>query len=253
MMHVDDQLSAPTVSSYLPGRPSGAARRRPPGVVLLLLAAFAVLLPSLAAAQGEVRVYAVINEDDVRMLAERFEAETGIRVSYLRASTGELVSRVISEAGAPQADVLLGGPSAQHIAIAETGALAAYRSPAAEGLPAYAVSEEGYWTGFYLTALGIGVNLERFEQRFPGVELPANWEDLLNPAFEGEIVMTDPLSSSTAYLFVQAQLQRLGWEAGWEYLEALAALVGQFPASGGAPPQLVGTGEYAIGVAYVHA
>src|SRR5690606_14965259 len=30
-------------------------------------------------------------------------------------------------------------------------------------------------------------------------------------------------------------------------------LVGQFPPSGGAPPQLVGAGEYAIGVAYVHA
>ena len=209
--------------------------------------------PGLAAAQGQVRVYAVINEDDVRLLADMFEAETGIQVVYLRASTGELVSRVIAEAGAPQADVLLGGPSAQHIAVAETGALAEYRPPAAAELPDYAVSDEGYWTGFYLTALGIGVNLDRFEQRFPDIPLPQTWDDLLNPAFAGEIVLTDPVSSSTAYLFVQAQLQRLGWDAGWEYLEKLAPLVGQFPASGGAPPQLVGTGEYAIGVAYVHA
>ncbi len=237
--------------------PSSATPRRNLGQRLarlaLLLAAALVLLPGVALAQGEVRVYAVINDDDVRLLAEMFEAETGVRVNYLRASTGELVSRVIAEAGAPQADVLLGGPSAQHIAIAETGALAVFHPEGAAGLPAYAVSDEGYWTGFYLTALGIGVNLERFEQRFPNEELPATWDDLLNPAFDGEIVMTDPVSSSTAYLFVQAQLQRLGWEAGWEYLEALASLVGQFPASGGAPPQLVGTGEYAIGVAYVHA
>src|SRR5690554_4239992 len=127
--------------------------------------------PGLAAAQGEVRVYAVINEDDVRLLAGMFEAETGIRVQFLRASTGELVSRVIAEAGAPQADVLLGGPSAQHIAVAETGALAEYRPEAAAELPEYAVSDEGYWTGFYLTALGIGVNMERFEQRFPDTPL----------------------------------------------------------------------------------
>jgi len=220
---------------------------------LALVMSAGLLLPGRAAAQGEVRVYAVINEDDVRLLADMFTAETGIRVSYLRASTGELVSRVIAEAGAPQADVLLGGPSAQHIAIEETGALAVYHPEAAAALPAYAVSPEGYWTGFYLTALGIGVNLDRFHQLFPDTPLPATWDDLLNPVFKGEIVMTDPVSSSTAYLFLQDQLQRLGWEAGWAYLEKLAPLVGQFPASGGAPPQLVGTGEYALGVAYVHA
>jgi iron(III) transport system substrate-binding protein len=210
-------------------------------------------MPSLACAQGEVRVYAVINEDDISMLADMFTAETGIRVNYLRASTGELVSRVIAEAGAPQADVVLGGPSAQHIAIAEHGALAVYYPEAAAALPDFSVSDEGFWTGFYLTALGIGVNLQRYKELFPDVPLPATWDDLLNPAFKGEIVMTDPVSSSTAYLFVQAQLQRLGWDAGWQYLKTLAPLVGQFPASGGAPPQLVGTGEYAIGVAYVHA
>ncbi len=224
--------------------------------IVAVLAVLGLMTPATVLAQGsqeEVRVYAVINEDDVRLLADMFEAETGIRVNYLRASTGELVSRVIAEAGSPQADVLLGGPSAQHIAIAETGALASYFPEAAAGLPAYAVSDGGYWTGFYLTALGIGVNVERFERLFPDLPIPSTWDELANPAFAGEIVMTDPVSSSTAYLFVQAQLQRLGWDAGWEYLKALAPLVGQFPSSGGAPPQLVGTGEYAIGVAYVHA
>lgn len=223
------------------------------GVLALLLVSVGALQLSPALAQGEVRVYAVINEDDVSMLAEMFTAETGIKVDYLRASTGELVSRVIAEANAPQADVLLGGPSAQHIAIAHTGALAEYTPAVAAQLPEHAVSPDGHWTGFYLTALGIGVNLERFEQHYPGAPLPATWDDLLDPKYAGEIVMTDPVASSTAYLFLQAQLQRLGWEAGWDYLRKLAPLVGQFPTSGGAPPQLVGTGEYALGVAYVHA
>ena len=65
-------------------------------------------------------------------------------------------------------------------------------------------------------------------------------------------MLTNPVSSSTAYLFVQGQLQRLGWDAGWEYLETLADSVGQFPDSGSAPAKLVGTGEYAIGIAYIH-
>lgn len=245
-------------------RPCRSAQRirppRPPRraaalacTLAFVLTAFSLMAAGLASAQGEVRVYAVINEDDIRLLADMFTAETGIKVNYLRAATGELVSRVIAEKGAPQADVLLGGPSSQHIAIEETGALATYVPEAAKALPAYAVSPEGYWTGFYLTALGIGVNEERYHELFPDTPFPATWDDLLNPAFKGEIVLTDPVASSTAYLFVQTQLQRLGWDAGWAYLEELAKLVGQFPASGGAPPQLVGTGEYAIGIAYVHA
>src|SRR5690554_1066171 len=218
-------------------------------------AALAALAATLgwAAAQDVVRVYAVVNEDDVRLLAEAFEAETGIRVEYLRASTGELVSRVLAEAGNPQADVLLGGPSSQYIALAEAGALAPYRSPLAEGLTPEEADPDGYWTGFYLTALGIGVNEARFRELWGDKALPATWDDLVDPEFAGEIVLTDPTASSTAYLFVQNQLQRLGWDEGWAYLENLAPLVGQFPPSGGAPPQLVGAGEYAIGVAYVHA
>jgi len=230
------------------------AKRSPRRLPLLRgLLVTLVLGCAVAMAQGEVRVYAVINEDDIRLLAELFTDETGITVNFLRGATGELVSRVIAETGAPQADILLGGPSSQHIAIAETGALAVYRSPAAAGLPEYALSHGGYWTGFYLTALGIGVNEQRFRERFGDIPFPTTWDDLVNPAFAGEIVLTDPVSSSTSYLFVQTQLQRLGWDAGWAYLEALTPLVGQFPSSGGAPPQLVGTGEYAIGVAYVHA
>ncbi len=219
------------------------------------LTALALLTLALgwASAQGVLKVYAIVNEDDVRLLAEMFEEATGTRVEYLRASTGELVSRVMAEASNPQADLLLGGPSSQYIALAESGALAAYRSPLAEGLSAQLADPDGHWTGFYLTALGIGVNEARYRELYGDQPLPATWDDLLDPGYAGEIVLTDPTASSTAYLFVQNQLQRLGWDAGWAYLEALAPLVGQFPSSGGAPPQLVGAGEYAIGVAYVHA
>jgi iron(III) transport system substrate-binding protein len=228
-----------------------AALPRPLTAAMVALA-LVVVAPS-GLAEGELLVYAVISQDDAELLTEMFAERTGVDVRFLRGSTGELVARVIAERDAPQADVLLGGSSSLHIAVAESGALAAYVSPEAAVLPAAARDPEGLWTGFYLTALGIGVNEERFRQRFGDRPFPATWEDLLDPAFDGELVITDPVASSTAYLFVQAQLQRLGWEEGWAYLERLAPLVGQFPSSGGAPPQLVGTGEYALGVAFVHA
>lgn len=201
----------------------------------------------------ELKVYSIIHDEETQALTELFTKKTGIPVTYLRATTGELVNRVIAEKDNPQADILLGGATAYHIQANAAGALESYASPAAKKVPDYARSADNTWTGFCILTLGIGVNEDRFAQKFPGVEYPKTWEDLLNPAFAGEIVMTNPVASSTAYLFVQLQLQRLGWDKGWDYLLNLAPSVGQFPDSGSAPAKLVGTGEYAIGVSYLHA
>lgn len=201
----------------------------------------------------ELKVYSIIHEEETLALTKLFTEKTGIPVSFLRASTGELVNRVITEKDNPQADILLGGASSYHIQAAEEGALESYRAPGVENLPDYAVAEDGSWTGFCVLTLGIGINEERYAKKFADIPEPETWEDLLNPAYKGEIVLTNPVASSTAYLFVQNQLQRLGKEKGWEYLLKLAPLVGQFPDSGSAPAKLIGTGEYALGVSYIHA
>lgn len=199
------------------------------------------------------KVYSIIHDEETEALTKLFTEKTGIPVSYLRATTGELVNRVISEKDEPQADILLGGASSYHIQAAKEGALEPYASPLAENLPSYAVASDNSWTGFCILTLGIGVNEKRFSEKFGDIPLPTTWEDLLNPAFKGEVVMTNPVASSTGYLFVQNQLQRLGNEKGWEYLSDLTKNVGQFPDSGSAPAKLLGTGEYALGVSYLHA
>lgn len=222
---------------------------------LAVLVGALVLLMALAVptrAQGQLLVYSILQEQDAEVLTRLFREQTGIDVQTIRGSGGEIVARVVAEAGAPRADIVLGGASNLHIAMANEGVLDAYRPEGGDYLDAGQYDPEGQWTGFYLTALGIGINEERFRQRYGDRPLPETWEDLLDPAFAGEIVMTDPVASSTAYLFLQTQLQRLGWDAGWEYLEALAPLVGQFPTSGSAPPRMVGTGEYIFGIAFVH-
>ena len=203
--------------------------------------------------EKELRVYSIIHDEETEALTKLFTEKTGIPVSYLRATTGELVNRVITEKDDPQADILLGGASSYHIQADKEGALESYASPLVKNLPSYAVAQDNTWTGFCVLTLGIGVNEKRFAEKFPGTKLPATWEDLLNPVFKGEVVMTNPAASSTGYLFLQNQLQRLGDEKGWEYLNALAKNVGQFPDSGSAPAKLLGTGEYSLGVSYLHA
>lgn len=218
-----------------------------------LAAVFALAATGCNDSKDELKIYSIIHDEETAALVHLFTERTGIPAAYLRASTGELVNRVIAEKNDPHADILLGGATAYHIQAAKAGALEPYLSPYAENVPGVSRSEEGLYTGFCVLALGIGVNEARFAEKFPGVPVPQTWDDLLNPAFKGEIVLTNPAASSTAYLFVQNQLQRLGSELGWEYLKRLAPLVGQFPDSGSAPAKLVGTGEYALCVSYIHA
>lgn len=206
-----------------------------------------------ASVSGELKIYSIIHEEETLALTKLFTEKTNIPAIFLRSSTGELVNRVIAEENNPQADVLLGGASSYHIQLAKENALEVYKSSEAEKFPDYAVAPDNTWTGFCVLTLGIGINEERYAKKFPNIPAPASWEDLLNPAYKGEIVLTNPTASSTAYLFVQNQLQRLGWDEGWNYLLSLASLVGQFPDSGSAPAKLIGTGEYALCVSYIHA
>ncbi|MCQ2585266.1 MAG: ABC transporter substrate-binding protein [Treponema sp.] len=227
-------------------------------IVFVVAAALSSALVLLSGCSGKkqnkvVHVYSIIHEEETEALCNLFTEKTGIKVEYLRATTGELVNRILTEKSAPQADILLGGASNYHINLSNEGCLEPYASALAKDIPSYAKSADNTWTGFCVLTLGIGVNKARFAEKFPGAAYPATWEDLTNPVFKDEIVMTNPAASSTAYLFVQNQLQRLGWDAGWDYLASLSQLVGQFPDSGSAPPKLIGTGEYALGVAYLHA
>jgi iron(III) transport system substrate-binding protein len=242
---------ARTAIAHSRGRPASTVRLAPRWALLALALVAAVAFGAVRA-QGDLLVYSILQEQDAEVLTRLFREQTGINVQTIRGSGGEIVARVIAERGAPGADVVLGGASNLHISMANEGVLAPYLTPLADYLGPSERDADGHWTGFYLTALGIGINEERYRQRFGDRPLPATWEDLANEDFAGEIVITDPVASSTAYLFVQTQLQRLGWDAGWAYLEKLAPLVGQFPTSGAAPPRMVGAGEYILGVAFVH-
>ncbi len=212
-----------------------------------------ILIMGCSSQKQELKIYSIIHDEETKALTSLFTKKTGIPVTYIRATTGELVNRVIAEKNNPKADILLGGATAYHIQADKEGALQEYKSPNASNIPEYASSQDSTWTGFCVLTLGIGINKARFAQKFPDKQYPHSWDELISDDFSGEIVMTDPVASSTAYLFLQDQLQRLGWDKGWEYLIKLSSLVGQFPDSGSAPPKLIGTGEYALGISYLHA
>ena len=93
---------------------------------------FKIFIPAVFAAlifsgcskkQQALQIYSIIHEEETTALTNLFTKKTGIPVLFLRASTGELVNRVIAEKDNPKADILFGGATNYHIQADEAGAL----------------------------------------------------------------------------------------------------------------------------------
>lgn len=219
---------------------------------------FAALVPVAALAFGlaacgdsgsdAVQVYTHNDPEETSQLVKDAEAATGVKIDVLRLSANEGFSRVQREAPNFGADMQWGQLESMALRGVEEGYLEPYHSPTWEDVPAEFKDPEGRWYGWSYWLNLIAVNEDAIEAK--GLDVPESWADLTDPQYEGEIVLPDPGTSGTGYLFVSTILQIMGEEEGWEYLEALDKNVGQYSKSGAAPAQLVGQGEYAVGITW---
>jgi iron(III) transport system substrate-binding protein len=202
---------------------------------------------------GVVTWYTPMPEEPARRLVEAFEAQSGTEIDVLRQSAGELLARLTAEAGDPVADVI-GIASGDAGPLAEEELIRSYQSPAAEALDERFVDPEGYWHANELILMTVGVNADRWDEQTGGAPLPETWDELLRPDLAGELVMPNPTLSGTGYTFVATQFFRHDGDdaAAWSFLDAFDEQVGQYTDSGGAPSQLVATGEYTAGVSFAH-
>lgn len=198
-------------------------------------------------------VYVVFHEEEGKRLLEMFKEKTGCETSYMSIPTGEALTRAIAEKDAPKADIFLGGPADVHEALKSKGVSEKYVSKTAKDIPDQYKDKDGFWTGMYVGPLAIGLNKDRWEKEFKnkGLKKPETYEDLLNPAYKGEIIMPDPATSGTAYAFVSTLAQSMGEDKAFDYLQKLKGNVAQFTSSGFAPVQKVGAGEYLLCVNFI--
>jgi iron(III) transport system substrate-binding protein len=80
--------------------------------------------------------------------------------------------------------------------------------------------------------------------------MPSSWQDLLNPVYQGQLIMPNPASSGTGYLQISSILQMKGEEEGWKFLHELDKNMGQYIKSGSKPCKLTRVGEYAVGASF---
>lgn len=187
-------------------------------------------------------------------LVEEFESSHDIDVNMVRMSSGESYAKIRAEARNPQTDLWWGGTGDPHLQAAADGLTAPYESPMLEELQPWAVSQAevaDYKTvGVYSGALGWGYNTEIFEEK--GVEGPACWEDLLDPALKGEVQIANPNSSGTAYTTLATLVQLMGEDEAFDYLKKLNDNVSQYTKSGSAPVKSAARGETGLGIVFMH-
>src|SRR5262245_20024653 len=101
--------------------------------------------PIPASAAETLNAYSIWPENWARPMFEEFEKATGIKVNFVRFSSGEALARVIAEKNNPRVDVLFGGPVETHAAGIKEGIFESYKPPAFAKLPARFKQSEGLW------------------------------------------------------------------------------------------------------------
>lgn len=195
-------------------------------------------------------LYCGLMEDHMVKAVQEFEKETGIKVEAVRMSSGEIMGRIKAEKGNPKASVWFGGPADAFVEAKQQGLLEKYTSPNAEKIPAQFKDAEGFWTGIYVGYLGFVSNEKLLKEK--GLPVPQSWDDLLNPALKGQVVLANPGSSGTAYTMLATIVQIMGEEKGLAYMKKLNEQVKTYPKSGTAPGRMAGQGEAVVGVSFLH-
>lgn len=221
----------------------------PRHVVFSLLAACA--LGTAAHADTTLTVYTALEADQLKAYQAGFEAEhPGIKLKWVRESTGIVTAKLLAEKAAPQADVITGLAATSLLILDKEGMLLPYAPKGVEKLSKAYVDNAKVpsWVG--MDVWGATICFNTVEAAKLGLHKPESWSDLLKPEYAGKIVMPNPASSGTGYFDVTAWLKLFGEEGGWAYMDKLHANIAQYTHSGSKPCKQAAAGEFPIGIAF---
>ena len=226
-------------------------------VILTIVLAFVAVAASAAPVQktsqqasrsGELRVYTAFLENEALEIFKRFEAETGVKVKYVRLGAGEILTRLRAEAQRPQASIWFGGASDAFHAATTAGLLEPYVSPASAAVnPAY-LDSKGVWSPATLGVISFATNTRWLAEN--KLTPPTSWQDPLLPAFAQNVATAHPATSGTAATLLATIVQLMGEDAGFAYFGQLNKNILQYTKSGAAPLRMSGLGEVGMAVAF---
>jgi iron(III) transport system substrate-binding protein len=175
--------------------------------------------------------YSIWPENYARPMMEAFEKTSGIRVKFIRFSSGEALARVTAEKNNPQIDVLFGGP--------------------VETFTAGKAQKGGAWTAISDDPLVFMTNTQFLKQN--NLQAPTSWDDLLNPAYKNMLQMADARTSGTAVtrIFSVLQVNNRDEDKAFAYMKKLRQNVQLYTKSGGGGTLPVGLGQAGGGIFFI--
>lgn len=200
---------------------------------------------------GELVVYGSCEEEYLAAACAKFESLTGVRTTFQRLSTGEVLTKIEEEKGNPSADVWFGGTTDPYNEAASKGLLLPVEPKNASHLVGKQFKDaNNNWFGIYRGILGFFWNTEELARL--KIEPPKDWDDLLKPEYKGLVSFANPNTAGTGKLIVNTMVQLKGEKAAMDYFAKLDKNICQYTKSGSGPSKLVPTGEIVIGIGFLH-
>ncbi|HWP59266.1 MAG TPA: extracellular solute-binding protein [Candidatus Acidoferrales bacterium] len=213
------------------------------------LALAALVLESDAGAQDaagkakeerKIVLYHTTTVPDTQKIIEGFKKKYPfLDVETYRATGEKLLQKIVTEVkgGRHPADVYVLS-ALQTWMLKDMGLLAPYASAEREKVAPALKDKQGYWTGVYWNLEVLGYNTKLV---LPG-QVPAKWEDLLQPRWKGQIGLEEEDVQWYASI-----LQLMGEEKGKDFMRRLAKQQPQIRAGHTLLVQLLTAGEFALG------
>ncbi|WP_320130653.1 ABC transporter substrate-binding protein [uncultured Sphaerochaeta sp.] len=228
-------------------------------LILVLTMAALMVMPLFAQATQEqttkesyetLQMYTALDTEEAQYYLDAFEKSSGIKVEYVRMSSGEVLARVEAEKMNPQASVWFGGSNTDHINAKSKDLLIPYKPKTDFELEPMLHADDYSWNGFYTGAIGFVSNTDFLKKN--NLNPPTSWDDLLNPVYKGQIEMAYPYTSGTAYTTLATIIQMKGLEGALDWWQKFDANIHQYTKSGTACIARAGLGECGLGIGFSH-
>ena len=137
-------------------------------------------------------LYSPHGRDLLSLFEEEFEKrEPSVNVQWVDMGSQEVYDRIRFERANPQADVWFGGPATILARGAEADLLEPYRPTWADAVTGG--HPDDLYFSLYRTPPIVVYNTDAVSE----AEAPRDWQDLLDPKWQGEVLIRDPLASGT--------------------------------------------------------
>ncbi|MDO4937981.1 MAG: ABC transporter substrate-binding protein [Sutterellaceae bacterium] len=208
-----------------------------------------IIALSGAVSAEELNAYTIMPEKYASQVFAAFTKDTGIKVNFLRFSSGEALARLTAEKGNPQVDVMLGGPADTYAAGISAGIFEAYRPQDSDAIPAELRDPGNHWTGIGVIPLCFLTNTKFLAKN--NMQAPTKWADLLDPRYKNNLQMADARTSGTATERIYSLVKVMGEDEAFKFQKQMNANIQMYTKSGAGGAMPIATGQCASGIFYI--